>query len=54
MTRLPVVDFKTMEKVLLKLGFQAARQKGNHLFYRHPKEEQRPFPAILDEILPDL
>jgi predicted RNA binding protein YcfA (HicA-like mRNA interferase family) len=36
MTRLPVVDFKTMEKVLLKLGFQASRQKGSHVFYRHP------------------
>ncbi|GAB4326138.1 MAG: type II toxin-antitoxin system HicA family toxin [Candidatus Sumerlaeia bacterium] len=36
MTRLPIVDFKTMEKVLLRLGFQAARQKGSHVFYRHP------------------
>jgi predicted RNA binding protein YcfA (HicA-like mRNA interferase family) len=36
MTRLPVVDFKTMEKVLLKMRFQAARQKGGHVFYRHP------------------
>ncbi len=36
MTRLPVVDFKTMEKILLSLGFQAVRQKGSHVFYRHP------------------
>jgi predicted RNA binding protein YcfA (HicA-like mRNA interferase family) len=36
MTRLPIVDFKRMEKVLLKLGFQAERQKGSHVFYRHP------------------
>jgi predicted RNA binding protein YcfA (HicA-like mRNA interferase family) len=36
MTRLPIVDFKTMEKVLLYLGFQAVRQKGSHVFYRHP------------------
>jgi len=36
MTRLPVVDFKTMEKVLLHLGFQVVRQKGSHVFYRHP------------------
>jgi predicted RNA binding protein YcfA (HicA-like mRNA interferase family) len=35
-TRLPIVDFKTMEKVLLSLGFQAIRQKGSHVFYRHP------------------
>jgi len=36
MTRLPVVDFPAMEKVLLSLGFQAVRQKGSHVFYRHP------------------
>ena len=35
MTRLPVVNFKRMEKVLLHLGFQAVRQKGSHVFYRH-------------------
>jgi predicted RNA binding protein YcfA (HicA-like mRNA interferase family) len=36
MTKLPIVDFVTMEKVLLSLGFQAIRQKGSHIFYRHP------------------
>ena len=36
MTRLPIVNFKTMEKVLLNLGFQVIRQKGSHVFYRHP------------------
>jgi len=36
MTRLPVVDFPRMEKVLLSLGFQSVRQKGSHVFYRHP------------------
>ena len=35
MTRLPIVDFKTMEKVLLNLGFQNTRSKGAHFFYRH-------------------
>ena len=35
MTRLPIVDFRTMEKVLLRLGFQPVRQKGSHVFYRH-------------------
>jgi predicted RNA binding protein YcfA (HicA-like mRNA interferase family) len=34
--RLPIVDFKTMEKVLFSVGFQAVRQKGSHIFYRHP------------------
>lgn len=36
MTRPPIVNFKTMEKVLLNLGFQVIRQKGSHVFYRHP------------------
>lgn len=36
MTRLPIVNFKTMEKVLLQLGFEPVRQKGSHVFYRHP------------------
>ena len=35
MTRLPIVKFKTMEKVLLNLGFKVARSKGAHVFYRH-------------------
>jgi predicted RNA binding protein YcfA (HicA-like mRNA interferase family) len=33
--RLPIVDFKTMEKVLLRVGFSPVRQKGSHVFYRH-------------------
>ncbi len=36
MSNIPIVGFKTMEKVLLNLGFQAVRQKGSHVFYRHP------------------
>jgi predicted RNA binding protein YcfA (HicA-like mRNA interferase family) len=36
MTRLPIVDFKAMEKVLIRLGFEVVRQKGSHIFYRHP------------------
>lgn len=36
MTRLPVVDFRKMKKVLLSLGFEPVRQKGSHVFYRHP------------------
>jgi predicted RNA binding protein YcfA (HicA-like mRNA interferase family) len=35
MTRLPIVNFKTMEKILLRLGFTPVRQKGSHVFYRH-------------------
>jgi len=35
MSRLPIVDSKTLEKILLKLGFTLVRQKGSHAFYRH-------------------
>lgn len=36
MTRLRIVDFDTMDKVLFNLGFKPVRQKGSHVFYRHP------------------
>jgi predicted RNA binding protein YcfA (HicA-like mRNA interferase family) len=36
MTRLPIVDFKTMEKVLINLGFRNTRSKGSHFLYHHP------------------
>ena len=36
MSRLPAVGFRQMERLLLRLGFQAVRQKGSHVFYRHP------------------
>jgi len=35
-TRLPIVDAKTMERFLLTLGFAIVRQKGSHRLYRHP------------------
>jgi len=35
MSKLQLVDAKTMEKLLLKEGFQKTRQKGSHAFYRH-------------------
>jgi predicted RNA binding protein YcfA (HicA-like mRNA interferase family) len=34
-TKLPVIDARAMERVLLGLGFAAVRQKGSHVFYRH-------------------
>ena len=36
MSRLPIVDAKKFEKLLFSLGFKAVRQKGSHVFYRHP------------------
>jgi predicted RNA binding protein YcfA (HicA-like mRNA interferase family) len=31
-----MLDFRAMEKALLRLGFKPVRQKGSHVFYRHP------------------
>ena len=36
MTRLRVVGFRKMDRLLRKLGFEVARKKGSHVFYRHP------------------
>lgn len=35
MSKLPLVNAKTFEKFLIRLGFQIIRQKGSHVFYRH-------------------
>ncbi len=35
MTRIPLVDYAAMEKLLLRLGFSKVRQKGSHAFFRH-------------------
>jgi predicted RNA binding protein YcfA (HicA-like mRNA interferase family) len=34
-SKLKLVNAKTMEKLLLELGFEKVRQKGSHAFYRH-------------------
>ncbi|HET9136463.1 MAG TPA: type II toxin-antitoxin system HicA family toxin [Candidatus Kapabacteria bacterium] len=31
-----MLDFRTVEKLLLYLGFNPTRQKGSHVFFRHP------------------
>lgn len=36
MSKLPIVNAKQLEKLLLQLGFVILRQKGSHKFYRHP------------------
>jgi len=35
MSKLQLIDAKTMEKLVLSLGFERKRQKGSHVFYRH-------------------
>jgi predicted RNA binding protein YcfA (HicA-like mRNA interferase family) len=36
LSKLQLVDARTMEKLLFLLGFKKIRQKGSHVFYRHP------------------
>ena len=52
MTRLPIVDFKAMEKALLRLGFEVVRQKGSHVFTDTRTAGQRPCPDTRVEISP--
>ncbi len=35
MSKLPMVNFKAMDRILRHLGFSVVRQKGSHVFYRH-------------------
>lgn len=35
MSRLPIVSFRKMDALLVRLGFTRVRQKGSHVFYRH-------------------
>jgi predicted RNA binding protein YcfA (HicA-like mRNA interferase family) len=36
MPRLPALSWREVDRVLQRLGFVAVRQKGSHVFYRHP------------------
>jgi predicted RNA binding protein YcfA (HicA-like mRNA interferase family) len=36
LTRIPIVDFRKMDRLLASLGFSRIRQHGSHVFYRHP------------------
>ncbi len=36
MSKLPLISSKVFETLLLHLGFEIKRQKGSHVFYRHP------------------
>jgi predicted RNA binding protein YcfA (HicA-like mRNA interferase family) len=35
-SRLPAITATRMERALFTLGFARVRQKGSHVFYRHP------------------
>ena len=50
MSKLPIVDARTFERLLMKWGFQAVRQKGSHVFYRHADGRYTPCRIIKDRI----
>jgi len=52
MSKITVVNFKTMEKLLLKMSFENIRQNGSHVFYRHPDGRTTTLPNISEEISP--
>jgi len=51
MSKLPVIDAKTFEKLLLKMGFEIKRQKGSHVFYRHPDKRYTTLPHHRGRVL---
>jgi len=42
--RLVPVDARAVERVLERLGFARVRQKGSHVFHRHPDRGRPPSP----------
>ena len=63
MTRLIPISPKNLEKKIIKLGFRPVRQKGSHVFYKHPdgRTTSIPFhgnyeigPVLLGKILREI
>ncbi|ODS39182.1 hypothetical protein BEH94_03150 [Candidatus Altiarchaeales archaeon WOR_SM1_SCG] len=63
MIRLKPISPKNLEKKIKKLGFELIRQKGSHVFYRHPdgRTTSIPFhgnqeigPVLLGKILKEI
>jgi len=50
-SRLRLIDAKTMEKLLFGLGFVKVRQKGSHVFYRHPDGRTTTIPHHKNRVL---
>ena len=51
MSKLKLINAKTMEKLLLRLGFVKVRQKGSHAFYRHSDGRVTPVPHHKAKVL---
>ena len=51
MSKLQIIDFKTMERLLFLLDFERVRQKGSHVFYRHSDGRTTTIPHHQGKIL---
>jgi len=51
LSKLRIVDAKTLEKVLFTLGFESVRQKGSHIFYRHSDGRTTTIPHHRERVL---
>lgn len=36
MPPVPIINYRILREILLKLGFSEVRQKGSHVFFKHP------------------
>jgi len=51
MSKLPTLSARKVCRVLEELGFEPIRQKGSHIFYRHPDGRATVVPAHRGEDL---
>ena len=51
MSKLPIVNAREMEKILIKLGFTKLRQKGSHAYFSHPDGKSTVIPMHKGEDL---
>ena len=52
MSRLVLITAASLEKLVFKLGFVKMRQKGSHVFYRHPDGRTTTIPFHSGKDLP--
>jgi predicted RNA binding protein YcfA (HicA-like mRNA interferase family) len=51
MSKFPVTDAKTLERIILSLGFKMMRQKGSHRFCRHVDGRYTTIPHHANQVL---
>jgi len=47
-----MIDAASLERLILKLGFNKARQRGSHAFYKHPDGRTTTIPFHVGQDLP--